>query len=223
MNYTLIRSRRKTAVIYLRGDTLEVRAPLHMPKWYIDKFVASREEWIIDKLAWAREQARRRDSFTLGYGDMIFYRGKQYPIVAKCVNRAVFADQRFYIPPDLAPEQIKAACIKIYRMLAKRDLTEKTACFAKRMMVMPAAVKVNNAKARWGSCSSKKSLNFSWRLVMAEDDIIDYVVVHELAHITEMNHSSRFWVIVKGVLPDYQERRVKLKELQHRLSGEDWG
>ena len=58
---------------------------------------------------------------------------------------------------------------------------------------------------------------------MADDAIIDYVVVHELAHIKEMNHSSRFWAIVEGVLPDFRERKRMLKELQNRLSGEDWG
>jgi len=58
---------------------------------------------------------------------------------------------------------------------------------------------------------------------MADDAIIDYVVVHELAHIKEMNHSSRFWTIVESVLPDFRERKRKLKELQNRLSGEDWG
>ena len=88
--------------------------------------------------------------------------------------------------------------------------------------VSPAAVKINEAKGRWGSCSSKKSLNFSWRLMMAGESVIDYVVVHELAHLKEMNHSPRFWAEVGRVLPDYPGRRAKLKELQKLLSVEDW-
>lgn len=126
------------------------------------------------------------------------------------------------MPPNLNPEQIKSDCVQIYRMLAKRDLTNKVLDFAKRMAVMPIAIKINSAKTRWGSCSSKKSLNFSWRLIMADDDVIDYVVVHELAHITEMNHSTKFWTIVEDVLQDYRKRKIKPKELQRRLSGEDW-
>jgi predicted metal-dependent hydrolase len=126
------------------------------------------------------------------------------------------------MPPGLPPEEIKAACVQVYRLLAKRDLTAKALEFAKKMGVMPSAVKINGATTRRGSCSAQKSLNFSWRLIMADDDVIDYVIVHELAHITEMNHSARFWALVEGVLPDYQSRRVKLKALQRRLSTEDW-
>ena len=222
IEYTLVRSNRKTIALYVKNGGVEVRAPLKMPKRAIDEFVASKEKWINDKLAASGERRARRENFTLTYGDSVTYRGKQYQITKKAGNHAGFDDERFYMPPNLTPKQIKAACIQIYRMLAKRDLTNRVPDFAKQMSVMPASVKINAAKTRWGSCSGKKSLNFSWRLIMADDDVIDYVVVHELAHITEMNHSDRFWAIVAGVLPDYKERQKRLKELQRRLSGEDW-
>ena len=70
--------------------------------------------------------------------------------------------------------------------------------------------------------SGRKSVNFSWRLIMAEDDIIDAVVVHELAHITEMNHSDLFWAIVEGVLPDWREREKRLKEFSRKINAENW-
>ena len=91
------------------------------------------------------------------------------------------------------------------------------------MSVTPSAVRINGAKTRWGSCSGKKSINFSWRLIMASDDVIDYVVVHELAHLLELNHSARFWAVVEKILPDCRERRKQLRELQKRLATEDWG
>ena len=222
MDYTLTRSKRKTVALYVRNGGVEVRAPLKMPKAEIDKFVSSKEKWVTGKLALSNERIEQRANFCLHYNDTVLYRNKQYPIAAKSGDRVGFDDERFYMPPGLDPEQIKYVCIQIYRMLAKRDLTEKVVGFAKRMSVMPIAVKINGAKTRWGSCSAKKSLNFSWRLIMAGDDVIDYVIVHELAHISEMNHSDRFWTIVEGVLPDYRERSEKLKELQHRLGGEDW-
>ena len=174
------------------------------------------------KLAQCSERQEQRDSFTLDYSSTVLYHGKQYPITAKAGNRIGFDGTGFYMPPDLPPEQIKAACVQIYRILAKRDLTEKTHDFAKQMSVTPTSVKINGAKTRWGSCSGRKSINYSWRLIMADDAVIDYVVVHELSHLTEMNHSAKFWAIVADALPDYKERQKRLKELQKKLNAEDW-
>ena len=220
--YTLIRSKRKTVALYVRNGELEVRAPLRTPEREIEKFVISKEKWITDKLSAAKERQEQRENFALTYGDYIVYRGREYPISVKDGNRMGFDGACFYMPQGLTPPQIKDACVRIYRMLAKRDLSAKTFEFAKKMFVVPSAVKINGAKTRWGSCSTKKSINFSWRLIMADDDVIDYVVVHELAHITEMNHSARFWAIVEALLPDYWERQKRLKELQRKLSVEDW-
>lgn len=220
--YTLYRSNRKTIGLYVRNGKLEVRGPLAISKGEIDRFVASKESWVKETLAKSREQTALREAFGLNYGDKVHYRGGLYPIKMKDGNRVGFDDKAFYMPPQLSPEQVKAACVQIYRMLAKRDLTGKILAFAKQMNIMPAAVKINGAKTRWGSCSAKKSINFSWRLIMADDEVIDYVVVHELAHLTEMNHSTRFWAIVESILPDYKERQKKLNELQERLAGENW-
>jgi len=223
MDYTLTRSKRKTIAIYVRDGGAEVRAPLNTPKYEIDKFVAAKEKWIKNRLAALSERLSQRNNFRLDYGASVTYRSRQYTIAAKEGPWAGFDGERFYMPPNLPPEQIKAACLKIYRNLAKQDLTRKALDFAKKMKVQPSAVKINGANSRWGSCSTKKSLNFSWRLIMAEDSIIDYVVVHELAHITEMNHSERFWAIVENVLGDFRERKAKLKALQQKFSAEDWG
>ena len=220
--YTLTRSNRKTIALYIRNGIVDVRAPHRTPKCDIDRFVDSKEGWIKDKLALSTAQTKQRDSFSLAYGDNITYCGKQYIIAQREGAHIGFDGDCFYMPPNLTPEQIKYACVSIYRMLAKRDLTKKALTYAKEMSVMPSAVKINGAKQRWGSCSAKKSVNFSWRLIMADDDVIDYVVVHELAHIMELNHSPRFWAVVQSVLPDYAQRKEKLVELQNKLGGEDW-
>ena len=222
MDYSIIRSNRKTVGLRIDEGKLEVRAPLRMPKADIERIVLSKEKWISDKMAiWAQRLAERAN-FCLAYGSLVDYRGAQYPIIARAGNRAGFDDVCFYMPPDLSQEYIRDACSRIYRMMAKNDLPEKVLAFAKKMSVMPTALKINGAKTCWGSCSSKKSLNFSWRLMMADDEMIDYVVVHELAHITEMNHSPQFWAIVEGVLPDYRARKARLKILQEKLKIENW-
>ena len=83
--------------------------------------------------------------------------------------------------------------------------------FANIMGVMVSHVSINQAKTRFGSCSSKKRINFSCNIMRYPDTAIDYVIVHELAHIKELNHSKRFWAIVESVLPDYKERQKILK------------
>ena len=222
IDYTLIRSKRKTAAIYVRRGSVEVRAPLKMAKQDIDRFVASKEKWIVGKLAISNEQAAKRESFKLDYGSLITYCGRQYPIEAKEGKRTGFDGERFYVPPNLTSEQIKSACIKTYKKLAKPNLTDRTIDFARKMSVNPSSIRITDARYRWGSCSGKKSLNFAWRLIMADDDLIDYVIVHELAHLTEMNHSAQFWKIVEGVMPDHVERRARLKELHLKFADENW-
>jgi len=223
INYTLTRSNRKTTAIYVRNGNVEVRAPFRMPKRNIDRFISEKEQWILESLSKQRTLSERRASFTIDYGSSIFFCGRQYPITQRDGNLAGFDEEVFYVPPGLSPEQIKSTCVQLYKMLAKSHISSRVAFYSSKMGVAPSAVKINSAMKRWGSCSSLKSLNFSWRLVMAEDAVIDYVVVHELAHLKEMNHSARFWRIVEGVLPDYRESKSKLADLHNRLNGEDWG
>jgi len=96
------------------------------------------------------------------------------------------------------------------RARAKIVLPQRVAYFADLMGVAPAQIKITGARTRWGSCSAKGNLNFSWRLMLAGGPEIDYVVVHELAHLREMNHSPRFWAVVEAALPDYRERKKSL-------------
>jgi predicted metal-dependent hydrolase len=96
--------------------------------------------------------------------------------------------------------------------LAKKLIPERVAYFAKQMDVTYGRITIREQKTRWGSCSSKGNLNFNWKLVLFEPELLDYVVVHELAHRIEMNHSANFWIIVESVLPDYKERRKRLRE-----------
>jgi len=223
INYKLTRSNRKTIAIHVRDGAVEVRAPHRTPKQNIDRFVLSKEKWINDTLAKSNARAEQRGNFSVTYGDYVTYRGKKYPIIPKPGDMVGFDDKCFYVPPGLTPEEVKHACIQIYRLLAENHLNERALKFVGEMVVLPSAIKINSAKTRWGSCSSKNSVNFSWLLIMADDDIIDYVIVHEFAHIIEMNHSARFWAVVESVLPDYADRKERLKDLQRRLSVEDWG
>lgn len=108
--------------------------------------------------------------------------------------------------PEPSPEEAEAL-----RRRAWEVLPGKVAFYAARMGVSPTGLHVTSARTRFGSCSAKNSVSFSWRLMQYPDDAIDYVVVHELAHILRHDHSPAFYAVVAGVLPDYQARRRLLK------------
>lgn len=96
--------------------------------------------------------------------------------------------------------------------LAGRLIPQRVAYYAQRMGVTYGTIAIREQKTRWGSCSSAGNLNFNWKLVRMPQELLDYVVVHELAHRREMNHSAQFWAVVAAELPDYQMRRKRLKE-----------
>lgn len=101
--------------------------------------------------------------------------------------------------------------IQELRALAEIEIPRRVEYFAKQMGVQPTGIKITSAKTRFGSCSAKDSLCFSWRLMLYPPEAIDYVVVHELAHIKEKNHAPAFYKVVASVLPDYKAREKLLK------------
>lgn len=101
---------------------------------------------------------------------------------------------------------------KLYRQQAREVFALKTDYYAKNMGVAYGRISIRDQKTRWGSCSAEGNLNFNWRLVMAPAGVLDYVVVHELAHRKEMNHSAAFWEVVEETMPEYKKYRKWLKE-----------
>ena len=99
-----------------------------------------------------------------------------------------------------------------YKKLAKEYIKEKADFFANKMGVTYKSVKVNSAKTRWGSCNKSGMINFSYRLILAPRELVDYVIVHELAHLKELNHSKKFWSIVEQEMPDYKARQASLSK-----------
>lgn len=111
--------------------------------------------------------------------------------------------------------------IRLLTTRAKRIIPQRVRYYAEMMGVDYGRITIRMQKSRWGSCSSKKNLNFNCLLMRAPDEIIDYVVVHELCHLKEMNHSKRFWAEVEKVIPDYADRRKWLRDHQEEVSFSD--
>lgn len=122
----------------------------------------------------------------------------------------------FYLSKE-ALTNAKDIFIQWYKEEAYHKIAEQVEFYAKRAGLKYNKVKITNAQKRWGSCSSANNLNFSWSLIMAPLKVLDYVVVHELCHLIERNHSQRFWTKVKTMMPDYEKYRDWLNEYGYLL------
>ncbi len=118
-------------------------------------------------------------------------------------------------------EEELARAERYFRARAKSYFPVRAAFFAKQMKVTYGTISIRDQKTRWGSRSSTGTLSFNWRLMLAPKEVLDYVVVHELAHIKEMNHSKDFWREVEKILPDYEVYRKWLKEHGNELTREE--
>lgn len=185
-SYTLIRSRRRSIALTISRDAvLVVRAPLFVSKGYIDRLVEKKGEWIEKKQEYFRKRvAEKKDAKLLYLGE---------------VNEIQFKN--------------KKELETWYKKKAREVLTERMEYYSKLTGWSYRSMSINGAQTRWGSCGPKNTINFSWRLLMAPLATVDYVVVHELAHTVEKNHSKRFWDRVREVMPDYKVRQSVLKKL----------
>jgi predicted metal-dependent hydrolase len=222
-DYTIKYSKRKTMGLYItKNAEIEVRVPNGTPPKVVADFVGQHQQWISTHHGAVAEQVAERDNFELRFGAKLLFLGHEFPLESVEKPAFGFDGQHFYAYAQMSAEEIKTSLVGIYRTLAKKVLSTMVEDLATHMGLKPKAVKINGARTRWGSCSSAGNLNFSWYLVMAEETTIRYVVVHELAHLIEMNHSPSFWRIVEQVLPNYRAEREKLKILQKRLSVQCW-
>ncbi len=100
----------------------------------------------------------------------------------------------------------------IYRKAAREYFPKRVSHYAHMLGVTYGKISIRDQKTRWGSCSSEGNLSFNWRLILAPPDVLDYVVIHELCHRKEMNHSKEFWALVESLMPDYKECRIWLRK-----------
>jgi predicted metal-dependent hydrolase len=227
LDYKLIRSNRKTLSLHITANGLEARAPMHMSVVEIERFITKKADWIRKHMnPDSAVIASRSADFALTYGDVIPLRGKNYPIVASTsMNagkpnqyRGKYEDGKFSIGENLSVDGIRFILGKIYKCEAEKYIPQRVEHFAGIMGLSPENVRITTAFGRWGSCNSKKRLNFAWALIMADDDAIDSVVIHELAHIIHLNHSKEFWAVVNKYCPDYNAQKKKLNDLGRWIS-----
>jgi predicted metal-dependent hydrolase len=207
----IVRSKRKTIALIIQHDgTLVVRAPLKIPEKSIREFVEKNSRWIQKKQAQVRTAVPILPKQYIP-GEVFYYLGRQVPLeIVKGQISALVLDTHFKLA-ESALGNAEKVFQQWYREQARQILSERVRLFADQHNLHYQKIRIGSARTRWGSCSSKGVLNFSWRLILTPLEIVDYVVVHELAHTLVHNHSQRFWKQVEKILPDYRERRKWLR------------
>ncbi len=185
MEINITKSWRKTlSMSFDASGTLQVKAPKLLPESQIDAFIQKNHKWI--QKHYEKISERKKEAW------VHYLFGNPHPLPKTDWTKKQW--ESFY--KKQAHEYIKPRCQQL----------------AKKYGFVYKDIKISSANTRWGSCSSKKYLNFSYRLVMAPKDCIDYVIIHELCHLKEMNHSARFWKHVSQIMPEYREKEKHLKE-----------
>jgi predicted metal-dependent hydrolase len=209
---TIIRSRRRTIAFEIRKDaSLVVRAPLRISGSLISQLIEKRKGWIEEKQKLVREHLLLHPLRTFAEGEEFLYLGQKYRL---CIHEssAPITFENAFLVSDRHTGSMRNLLIKWYRDEAHRLIIPRVAHFVALAGLSYNRASVSNARKRWGSCSSKGNLRFNWRLVMAPAEVLDYVVVHEVAHLAHLDHSRSFWQKVESLLPGYRHRRQWLKE-----------
>lgn len=215
-DYTLVYARRRTLAIHILPDgTVEARAPRGMSRRRIQAFVEQKEDWIRRKQGELRaREGRRRDPAP---GDILPVLGRPLRLVAAGAEPPAGDGANLLPLRGEGPAQWREEIAGAVRAAAGAYLPGRVADLAARWGFSYAGVRITGARTRWGSCSGRDGLCFSYRLAYAEPAAVDYVILHELAHTRARDHSPRFWALVAERMPDYRQRQAELRALQERL------
>jgi hypothetical protein len=222
------------------GRPPEVVVPPRCRQRAVDEFLQSHQRWLADKLAALQVLAARPRALPEQPGS-VWVAGEVVPVIhdpavrsgatgrssttghsgagdrsgAAGRSRAAMLDGRLVVRGD--PDDAGAALERWYRREAHRRLGEAADRYAPELGVRVVAISVRDQRTRWGSCSTTGRLSFSWRLAIAPSPILTYVVVHELCHLREFNHSRAFWQLVESLRPDWRDQTAWLREHGHEL------
>lgn len=213
--YILKRGKRRSIGLRIDERGLTVSVPQRVSEQWLHSVLQKKADWVLRKLQdW---QARCVPRIEWAEGARIPFRGEEFMLQLTSRQRGgrvQLAGTVLQVPlgGEAAAQEIERAVLRWYRVEALRVFTECVEYFAPLLGVAPCEIKLSSARTQWGSCTVRGVVRFNWQLVKMPLPLIDYVVVHELAHLKEMNHSPAFWRVVESVCPDYRERRRALHE-----------
>ncbi|MEZ5646460.1 MAG: SprT family zinc-dependent metalloprotease [Burkholderiaceae bacterium] len=232
--YEFKRGKRRTIGLSVSPEGLSVRAPRWTPLGEVDAMVLSKSGWVLDKLRQARERAQALDQ-----ARTVWAHGARFDWLGRPVHVALDPTHGFRgvgaaldmpdngdtpvlrlgLSQQASEAQVRDAAQAWLMREAKRVFTERLTHFAPLLGVQWRVLRLSSAGTRWGSASADGTIRLNWRLIHLRQDMIDYVVVHELSHLRHMDHSPQFWDVVASVMPDHADRRRALRDAPMSAAG----
>ena len=214
----IIKSFRKTMTMKIDQTwKLIVKAPFFASKKVIDDFIWKNKNWIEEKTESVLERVK-----TYTHWEKFFYFWEEYELIFSWDSKKIeFDGMNFYLD-NKYKSNASILFADFYKIEARKYIEKRLDFIAEQNNLEFNKLRITSAKTRWGSCSNQKNINFSYRLAMAPIKTIDYVIVHELAHLKEMNHSKKFWTLVEkmmnGLYPwDYKIHKKWLNDHWNKL------
>lgn len=202
-----IKNRKSFQLKLVEPYTILLSSPTKIDNSTIKEILLKKSAWILrNNATFISQQAK-----TQFYQNKIFFMGTEYSLSFENVHYIIINDNTLTLP--LAYKNKQSVILKKWLLQqAISILSEKTKYWSTQMDVSPNQIKLKDQKTRWGSCSSKGNINYNWRIIMAPENIIDYLVIHELAHLKVPNHSNSFWNLVESFDRNYKNNRKWLKD-----------
>lgn len=212
------RSKRKTLSLSVMKDgAIIVKAPLSMQESVINKFIEEKQGWIKEKLAIVNKTNNKFEDI-IKYKAFLLY-GNKYGLLLADTKKIETNDKfQILVPNKTEPEKILKQLKAWYKKVAKKILQDRLKFIEEHIRLKSNSMRINDSKGRWGSCNSRGIISFNWRVILLPPQIIDYVIVHELCHLVEMNHSKKFWGLVGRFLPNFEASKKLIKEYGILLS-----
>ncbi|MEO6921847.1 MAG: SprT family zinc-dependent metalloprotease [Collimonas sp.] len=220
LDYTLLRSKRRSIGFLISDDGLRVTAPKWVTLGDIEIAIREKKRWIFTKLSEYRDRSTRRMQPQMAWRD-----GETLPYMGRSITLRIHATQKAGIhfddasdqlivclPADAGEQQLKDRVLGWLQLEAKRVFGERLPIYAKKLGVTYQSFALSSATTQWGSCTSEGKIRLNWRLMHFALPLIDYVIAHELSHLREMNHSPRFWATVQSIFPDFETARKTLRD-----------
>ncbi|HEV7855322.1 MAG TPA: SprT family zinc-dependent metalloprotease [Herminiimonas sp.] len=220
LDYSLIRSKRRSIGFMIDDDGLRITAPKWITLAEIDNAIREKQRWILAKLNERRERSARRLQPQMEWRD-----GGTLPYLGNDITLRILSTQvsgiswnadtnelTVCLPSDAAEQQLKDRVQAWLQLEAKRIFAERLPVYADKLNVNYHSFALSSARTQWGSCTADGRIRLNWRLIHFSLPLIDYVIAHELSHLREMNHSPQFWATVQSIFPEFAAAKKALRD-----------